>query len=82
MSDRNSLYLSAHELADLVECKVNQRSCMIAWLEANQWRFVIDKNGFPKVAWAFHDKKLGISETPQKMGKYAEAPNMQAFAAS
>ncbi|MCX8566714.1 MAG: protein of unknown function (DUF4224) [Glomeribacter sp. 1016415] len=72
-------YLSAHELAELVGCKLNQRSMMIQWLELRRWRFVIDRFGLPKVARAYHNKKMGISEEVLK-AKYAETPNLQAFA--
>jgi hypothetical protein len=72
-------YLSAHELADLVGCKSNQRAAMTHWLEANHWRFVVDKNGLAKVARAYRDKKLGVA-TDSKTNKYDAAPNLQAFA--
>ncbi|KVM92288.1 DUF4224 domain-containing protein [Burkholderia stagnalis] len=54
-------YLTAHELADLVSCKPNQRAAMARWLEQNHWRFVIDKSGLPKVARAYRDQKLGLT---------------------
>jgi len=38
-------YLTAHELADLVGCKPNQRAAMTRWLDLNHWRFVVDKTG-------------------------------------
>jgi hypothetical protein len=71
-------YLSAAELAALIECKPNQRAKMIAWLSANRWRFEVGSSGLPRVARAYHDRKMGISEekTP---AKYAEAPNRSAF---
>jgi hypothetical protein len=72
-------YLTAHELADLVGCKANQRAAMTHWLENNRWRFVVDKNGLPKVARAYRDQKLGLT-TESKTTKYDAAPNRQAFA--
>ena len=72
-------YLSASELADLVGCKANQRATMTHWLEENHWRFVVDKNGLPKVARAYRDRKLGIS-TDTKATKYDDTPNLEAFA--
>ncbi len=52
---------------------------MAHWLESNHWRFVIDKNGLPKVARAYRDMKLGlVGDT--KATKYDEGPNLQAFA--
>lgn len=72
-------YLSADELADLIECKPNQRAKMITWLDTNRWPYVVGSNGLPKVARAFHDRKMGITEGKTK-AKYAEAPNREAFA--
>jgi hypothetical protein len=72
-------YLTAQELADLVGCKSNQRAAMTHWLEDNRWRFVVDKNGLPKVARAYRDMKLGLS-TDTKANKYDAAPNREAFA--
>lgn len=72
-------YLAASELADLVGCKPNQRATMTNWLEQNHWKFVVDKNGVPKVARAYHDRKMGVS-TDNKSAKYDAAPNLEAFA--
>lgn len=72
-------YLSASELAELVGCKSNQRTKMAAWLKNCRWRFEIDSNGLPKVARAYHDRKMGISEEKAQT-KYADEPNRQAFA--
>lgn len=74
-----SNYLTAQELASLVGCKANQRAAMVHWLTDNHWRFVIDKNGLPKVAREYHDRKLGIS-TETKSTKYDAGPNLEAFA--
>ncbi|WP_430228066.1 DUF4224 domain-containing protein [Paraburkholderia tropica] len=52
-------YLTASELADLIGCKPNQRTRMINWLADNRWKYVVDRNGIPKVARAFRDLKLG-----------------------
>ncbi|MEM5325218.1 DUF4224 domain-containing protein [Paraburkholderia sp. JHI2823] len=72
-------YLTTSELADLIGCKPNQRTSMINWLSDNRWKFVIDRNGIPKVARAFRDLKLGLS-TDTKATKYDNGPNLQAFA--
>lgn len=74
----STAYLSASELAELVDCKPNQRSKMVSWLTSNRWRFEIGASGMPRVARAYHDKKMGISDEPART-KYAEAPNLQAF---
>ncbi|SDH05316.1 MULTISPECIES: DUF4224 domain-containing protein [unclassified Duganella] len=72
-------YLTASELAELVECKPNQRSKMVTWLTSNRWKFEIGSTGLPRVARAYHDRKLGIIETKVHF-KHAEEPNLQAFA--
>lgn len=72
-------YLSADELADLVGCKSNQRAAMIHWLSDNSWRYVVDKNGLPKVARAYRDRKLGVTND-KKLEKYDASPNLEAFA--
>lgn len=71
-------YLTADELADLVECKPNQRAKMTEWLSAHRWKFEVGKTGLPRVARAYHDRKMGIIEEKAN-GKYAEEPNRQAF---
>lgn len=71
-------YLSASELADLIGCKPNQRSRMMAWLDENRWIYVVDVSGLPKVARAYHDRKMGIAEGPAQ-SKYAEGPDLNAF---
>jgi len=71
-------YLSADELAELVDCKPNQRSKMVNWLSTHKWRFEIGASGLPRVARAYHDKKMGISEETTR-SRYAETPNLSAF---
>ena len=71
-------YLSANELAELVDCKPNQRSKMVNWLTAHRWRFEVGASGLPRVARAYHDKKMGISEETTR-SRYAETPNLSAF---
>ncbi|CAN0620416.1 DUF4224 domain-containing protein [Burkholderia multivorans] len=71
-------YLTAHELADLVGCKSNQRATMARWLDQNHWRYVLDMNGVPKVARAYRDQKLGLSMKP-KATRHDAGPNLQAF---
>ncbi|EON12000.1 MULTISPECIES: DUF4224 domain-containing protein [Pandoraea] len=72
-------YLSAHELAELIGCKPNQRSMMMKWLDSHRWRYVVDSHGLPKVARAYRDKKLGIAHEIEDR-KHDETPNLQAFA--
>jgi hypothetical protein len=55
-------YLSADELSDLVDCKPNQRCKMIAWLKENKWKYEVGASGLPRVARAYHDRKMGITD--------------------
>ncbi len=57
----------------------NQRHEMTKWLNRHHWRYVIDKNGLPKVARAYYNRKLGIDES-KGQAKYDDAPNLAAFA--
>ncbi len=72
-------YLSADELADLVDCKPNQRCKMVTWLKENKWRYEVGASGLPRVARAYHDRKMGVTEEKSKT-QYAESPNLEAFA--
>lgn len=72
-------YLTATELAELVDCKPNQRKQMCSWLDHQNWTYVLSKNGLPKVARAYHDKRMGITDGKQK-AKFSEGPNLAAFA--
>lgn len=71
-------YLSADEIAELVDCKPNQRCRMIAWLKNNKWRYEVGSSGVPRVARAYHDRKMGVTEE-KIQAKYAEEPNLEAF---
>lgn len=55
-------YLSADELSDLVDCKSNQRCKMISWLKENKWKYEVGSTGLPRVARAYHDRKMGITD--------------------
>jgi len=69
-------YLLASELADLVGCKINQHAVMKRWLNDRRWKYVLDRNGLPKVARAYHDKKLGIGDDGNA-GNFAAVPNLE-----
>lgn len=71
-------YLTANELAELVGCKPNQHSRMIGWLSASRWKFEVASTGLPRVARAYHDRKMGISEET-RYSQNAETPNLNAF---
>lgn len=71
-------YLSPDELASLVGCKPNQRAEMCKWLDGNHWRYVVDKNGLPKVARLYHNRQLGIDES-KAPARLQSAPDLAAF---
>jgi len=72
-------YLSADELAELVDCKPNQRTKMVTWLRQRKWKFEVSATGLPRVARAYHDRMMGITDEPKRQ-KYADEPNLKAFA--
>lgn len=72
-------YLSADELAELVDCKPNQRTRMVTWLRDRKWKFEVGSTGLPRVARAYHDRVMGIIDEPKRQ-KYADEPNLKAFA--
>lgn len=51
---------------------------MIAWLDKNHWRYVVDSHGFPKVAYAYYEKKMGISENKIE-ARYEQEPDFSGF---
>jgi len=71
-------YLSADELAELVDCKPNQRNRMAVWLRERKWKFEVGSTGLPKVARAYHDRMMGITDEPKRQ-KFADEPNLKAF---
>ena len=72
-------YLTADELAELVDCKPNQRMRMVSWLTDRKWKFEVGSTGLPRVARAYHDRMMGIIDEPKRK-KYADEPNLKAFA--
>lgn len=71
------LHLSADELADLVQCRPNQRSIMARWLDKHGWRWVPGRGGLPRVAREFYNKKMGITDV--KAPKLEQGPDLSAF---
>jgi hypothetical protein len=55
-------YLTRSELRELTGRR--QRDAIAAWLKAQRWRYVVDADGWPKVARAFHDARLGLTDQP------------------
>jgi hypothetical protein len=74
-----SEFLSTAELAELVDCKPNQRAIMSRWLDDQSWRYVLDRNGRPKVAREYFNKKMGIHDEPAK-SKFATGPDFSRLA--
>ncbi|MPS27600.1 MAG: DUF4224 domain-containing protein [Alcaligenaceae bacterium] len=72
-----SNYLTAAELAELVQCQPNQRRIMARWLTAHHWVWAEGRDGLPRVARAYHDKKMGL--TDGKKQKLEATPNLDAF---
>jgi hypothetical protein len=57
-----SAYLTRQELRDLTGR--HHRASIIAWLKQQRWRYVPDADGWPKVARALHDARLGLADGP------------------
>ena len=72
-------YLTASELADLVDCKPNQRAAMIDWLDANHWMYVLSRNGLPRVLREYRNRKLGINHESKTPARLQTTPNIDAF---
>jgi hypothetical protein len=53
-----SAYLTAAELADMIECEPNQYACMRRWLTKHEWPFEVSKRGLPKVSRAYHAARM------------------------
>ena len=57
-----SPYLTRAELRELAGRE--QRAPIIEWLNARRWRYVLDADDWPKVARAYHDRRLGLTDAP------------------
>lgn len=59
------MYLTAQQLADLIECKKNSHTCMKRWLDKHGWPYAVSITGFPKVTKEYHDFRMsGVIKTP------------------
>lgn len=73
-----SIYLSATELADLVQCRPNQYSKMATWLSKRNWKFEVGSTGLPRVSRVYHDRMMGISDVVAQLD-LSDTPNRDAF---
>jgi hypothetical protein len=62
VTQEKSPYLSEAELHDLTGRA--RRGAQTAWLRRNRWRFVLDADDKPKVARAYHDRRMADEATP------------------
>lgn len=53
-------YLTKPQLRELTGTA--QAARQLAWLDQNRWTYAIDAKGWPKVATAYHDIRMGIAE--------------------
>jgi len=49
-----SAYLTADELADMIDCQPYSFACMRRWLDKNGWPYQVSIRGFPKVSREYH----------------------------
>lgn len=73
-----SNYLSAIELADLVQCQPNAHSKMTRWLSKRSWKFEIGSTGLPRVSRVYHDRMMGVSDGDAQLN-LSDTPNLNAF---
>ncbi len=52
-------YLLKAELRALTDCA--RAAGQMAWLDANGWPYAISAHGWPKVARAYHDQRMGLA---------------------
>ncbi|TAL53793.1 DUF4224 domain-containing protein [Pandoraea sp.] len=65
-------YLSRNELCELTGTP--RRARQISWLTEQGWPFVVTVQGQIRVARAYHDKRLGISEHGTGRATRADVP--------
>jgi hypothetical protein len=70
------MYLTAPQLADLIDCAPNSFACMRRWLDRNGWPYAVGLTGFPKVSKAYHDTRLSSAAPPAPA---EQEPNFGAF---
>lgn len=77
------LYLSAMELAELLDCKPNQFALMAKRLTAGGWPFNQIKGGCPKVLRAYHDQRMSgqVQNAPSASNAAQFTPNRAALEA-
>lgn len=72
-------YLSAAELAALIDCQPNSYACMRRWLERGKWPFEPSLSGFPKVSRTYHDARMSGSNPTQIKTESRVSPNFSAL---
>lgn len=66
-------YLSADELADLIDCEPNSTACMKRWLDRYNWPYELNRKGFPKVSRVYYNARMsGQIPTGQTRPNMAE----------
>lgn len=79
------LYLTAEELAELLDCQPNQFALMARRLKAGGWPFCQIKGCCPKVLRSYHDQRMSgalPTSAPQEAANAPEfTPNRAALMA-
>lgn len=77
-----SNYLTAKELAELVDCRPNSFACMRRWLDRGKWPYEKSAVGFPKVSRMYHDARMsGVAPTAAGAAPERIEPNFAALRA-
>jgi hypothetical protein len=65
-------YLTPSEMRNLTDATAHR--CQIEFLKANDWPFVVSRQGRPKVLRSYHDARMN-GEAVSKTKKMAKEPN-------
>lgn len=72
-------YLSADELAELIDCEPNSTACMKRWLERNNWPYELNRRGFPKVSRAYYSARMFGQINLSEIRKNTAEPDFDAL---
>ena len=73
-----SRYLTADELAEMIECSPKSHACMRRYLKKHGWPFEPNIRGFPQVSRAYYDARMCGRLTEAKTDDFAE-PDFSMF---
>jgi len=72
-------YLTADELAELIDCAPTSFACMRRYLVRHGWPFEPNLRGFPKVSRAYFDARISGTVAPSALLDEAAEPDFSMF---